>query len=280
MINKLFPSCEKHINKLKTKVSKLCNPIKIANSKILPLPCDKFDKANKTDIAGVIEQSVKKFPNFKPEERLYSNMDEYLKKSPTLQKTRHEKRMKLFASFSERTEPRLATKQQKKAADMIQHELGEYFRVQTKLRNGDKLNSEEQIFYDFIKSAMEETKTEKTVWRYVRPYDGFVEQIREGQINFNGFSSTLSGYTDFFDFWGSPVKKIVGNKIQVTDGYMLKINLKPGTPILDCNLVHKPLVGKTKLTFISDEVVLPEGKGFVKGINEALKVIDIDFFAK
>ena len=168
-------------------------------------------------------------------------------------------------------------KEKIKAIRAVQFEESEYNHVQDKLRKNIPLNEKEQDFYYFILDSMEDTESSRVLWRNVAPYDGFVEQIRQGELDFKGLSSTASNYTDFFDFWQCADVGVVGKKLQVQESYMLKINVKKGTPVLDCSAIHKRAFRKPIYPRMYGEVVLPEGKGIVKSIDNDLRIIEVDF---
>lgn len=212
------------------------------------------------------------------EYRTYSakNVQEYLSDVLPIEKSRHAKRMAIYGTDSN-AEPRVVTKSQIEAIDAIQFEMGEYFSVQEKLRTGQSLNKAEQNFYDKILEAITPTESERTLWRSISVYDGLLEEVQSGVIAAKGFSSTASQYDDFFDFWKSTDTQQVEDGFIITEGYMLKITVPEGTPILDCNAKYTPLLGKTRYTRFPGEVVLPEGKYVVKSIDTDLHVIEVGF---
>lgn len=268
MINRIITTCNAG---LKGKISKIIKPKAMSCNKLVSSPIvDEFIRMP----AKIIKKC---FPDFEVKTQYFKNYQEYIEKVSPIQKVRHQKRMELFASKI-KPEPRIVSKKQMKAIDMIQWEMGEYCKVQTKLKEGLPLNETEEKFLKFITESMEKTAEPKTLWRFVTPYESFCEQIKTGEIKFNGMSSTASQYTDFFGFWESCNKKIIDGKLAIQEGYMFKINVKPGTPILDCNAIRKPPIGKTHFPRMSDEVILPEGKGLVQKIDEDLKIIEVDFY--
>ena len=268
MINTLITKYGQEIKNLKVKLPKITGQ----NFPVAKLQVDEFIHSGK---------AYKEFPDFVIKKELFNSFDEYREVLLSRRTIRHKKRMQLFASDLQNPPPRVVSKLEKEAIDMVQYEKGEYSNVMRKCRKGEPLNQKEQQFYDFILSSMQQTETPRTLWRFVAPFDGFEEQVRAGKIDFNGFSSTSSKYDDFFDFWEScDLKNVVGGKILTREGYMLKINVRKGTPFLDCNAVRKTLMGKTLYPRLDGEVVLPEGQGIIKNIDEDLKVIDVDFYMK
>lgn len=219
-------------------------------------------------------------PFAKFEYRTYQVKDykEYLDNVLPIEKARHSKRMEVYGS-DVKTEPKVVTKAQIQAIDDIQFERGEYFNVQKKLRAGEPLSRAEQSFYDDIISAMTPTESERTLWRAISKYDGFLEEVQSGKIEAKGFSSTASKYDDFFDFWKSTKTEQSSSGYEITEGYMLKIHVPEKTPLLDCNAKYTPFLGETRGSRFSGEVILPEGKMIVKSIDTELHVIEVEFEA-
>ena len=56
-----------------------------------------------------------------------------------------------------------------------------------------------------------------------------------------------------------------------------QINVKKGTPVLDCSAIHERAFRKPIYPRMYGEVVLPEGKGIVKSIDNDLRIIEVDF---
>lgn len=266
MINTFITKYGQEIKNLKVKLPKMSGQ----NINVPKLQVDEFIHSGK---------AYKEFPDFVIKKELFNSYDEYRDILLSRRALRHKRRMQLFASDMQAPPPRVVTKLEKEAIDMIQFEKGEYSNVTRKCRKGEPLNQKEQQFYDYVLSSMQPTENPRTLWRFVVPFDGFEEQVRSGKIDFSGFSSTSREYGKFFDFWERcDLKNVVGGKVLTREGYMLKINVRKGTPVLDCNAVRKTLLGKTLNSRMPEEVVLPEGQGIIKNIDEDLKVIELDFY--
>ena len=150
--------------------------------------------------------------------------------------------------------------------------MNEYFSVQKKLRKGETLTPKEEKFCEEVIKGMRKTEEEKTVWRTVSPYPGFIDAINSGEIDLLGFTSTATEYSDFFDFLESIDIKNVNGKRYGQLPYMLKINLPTGTPILDCNAIYKG-----KGTRMSEETVILPASCKVKDIDIENRIIELDY---
>lgn len=210
----------------------------------------------------------------------YANLDEYVAKHVLIRKELHTRRMEVYGTTEKLPAPRLVSSSQYQAMFNIQNETGNYSIVKDKLRKGLLLNETEQRFFDSILEAMEPTTSKRTLWRSIDSFDGLEEQIRKGKIVEDAFSSTSSQYSDFYGYWPREEVNSKSNCIEVLDGCMLKINIVENTPILDCNAIYKPNIGKTQQTRMRGEVVLPPGEYIIKGYDSKLKILEVDFVPK
>lgn len=230
--------------------------------------------------SSVPQKSNLDLSNFEFKQHNYANNEDYRKNYLPIKRELHAKRMEAFGSEEELPPPKSVSKSQINAMYNIQCEMGEYFKAREKLRAGEALNDAEQRFVDSVMEAMTPTTAERTVWRSIESYDGLVEQIRTGKISEDFFSSTASEYSDFYDFWTNEHRGYDENGIVITEGCMLKINVLEGTPILDCNAVYEPFIGKKQYTRMRGEVVLPPGDYVIRNYDPELKIFEVDFVPK
>ena len=237
-------------------------------------------KQTSEKIATVPQISNLDLSNFEFKQYNYADTNDYIEKYVPIRKELHAKRMEAFGSEGESPSPRLVSKSQFNAMYNIQYEMGEYHNVQAKLKSGQELNTSEQRFFDSVMEAMEPITSERTLWRSIKNFEGLEEQIRSGKISANLFSSTAAEYTDFYDFWTNEHLGYDENGVVITEGCMLKINVPEGTPILDCNAVYNPFIGKKQYTRMRGEVVLPPGEYVIRNYDPELKIFEVDFVPK
>ncbi|MCQ2738951.1 MAG: hypothetical protein MJ237_01850 [bacterium] len=235
---------------------------KVKNSKVTKTITEAVSESTTPPSARIASFSVKTHP--------CENLDDWREIKQDCRKY-HEKRMALYSSPEATPNPSFVSLEKINAMNDVQCEMGEYIAVQEKMRKGIELNEAERNFYERIVSQMDTTTQERTLWRILKPYEGFEQEIRSGQYKFKGFTSTSSRYTDFFDFWDSCGYNAATKSI--AEGYMLQITVPTGKKLLDCNAVSKNLLGKILNTKMRDEVILPEGVAQIIDIDNALNII-------
>jgi len=248
------------INRFSTKVDKLQKPQKQAYGfKMRPvLGADTFERSSSLPKLKVAECTGVYYG------KEYKELVDQCEKL-------HEKRLAKYGTNDDLPEPENATKNKYKAVQWIQEELGSYYEISNKLKKGIPLNSKEKSEFNFILSQMEKAEEDRTLWRLVVPYDGFVEQINSGKLDLNLLNSTNAKYDGFMGWWNHPGK--IGNADGVSKfcaPVILKINVKKGTKLLDCNIKH----GKDFVRMRS-EVVLPPSKARVDNIDNDLGVVEL-----
>ena len=252
------------------------NPFNIFKRKTQSTPiCDVKDLQIKNSQKGIqtscADTFTKSLPKLEEELIPLENKNSYNKVREDLKEI-HKRRMKIYGSKETRKPPKNVSKEEYNAINLIQLEMSEYFSTQKKLRAGEELTKKEEKFCEEVIKGMRKTEEEKTVWRNISAYPGFIDSINSGEINLLGFTSTASEYTDFFDFWELLDIKNVNGKRYTQLPYMLKINLPIGTPILDCNATYKG-----KGTRLPEEVVILPASCKVKNIDVENRVIELDY---
>jgi len=187
-------------------------------------------------------------------------------------KLRHDLATKKYQLFPESTPAREISNNYSFIVNSIQHESDIYCSVNKKLHLGIKLSPEERAFYDKVIASMDTLNKNQFVLRYITPYNGLENEIQNGILNFRGLTSCTTDNSHFFMRWGetSYIEETIGSRIKIKPSYLLKINLFSGQKILNCNVNGSRL---------NSEVVLPEGRGIIKKIDNALKYIEVDFLS-
>lgn len=156
----------------------------------------------------------------------------------------------------------------------VQFETEMYRKLNKKAHAGLKLTPAEEEYYKRIVDSMTEVKEDQFVVRYMQPYEGLEEELQSGALRFRGLTSCTTENNQYFMRWGRNLfaEKEVGSQLELTPPYLLKVNLKSGQKVLNCNVTHK---GEGVL--MDTEVVLPEGKGIIRKIDDELHYIEVDF---
>lgn len=155
----------------------------------------------------------------------------------------------------------------------IQSEYKSYGEFNRKAHIGETLNSNDKEYYSNVISFMDKLQEDKSVLRYLTPYEGLQAELQKGILDFRGLTSCTTD-NNFLLRWGKNlyIEEELGSKKLLTLPYLLKINLKSGQRVLSCNVTNN---GKGVL--LDSEVVLPEGKGIIKKIDYNLNYIEADF---
>ena len=172
------------------------------------------------------------------------------------QEQEHERRMEAFGDESPLLPHKEVSKAQLNAVNQVQWEMDEYSDCQRKLKNHEPLNQNELEFLHGILSAMNPVEEDTVLFRNISPYEGFEEQVNNGELSFDCLTSTNCRYDDFFSFWAAPV--------------LLKINVPKGFHTLDCNVKHKKHGPRMRT-----EVVLPPSKAIVNNIDNEHRIIEV-----
>lgn len=250
-------------------ISSLLSKINIQEVKPFQ-PKPHFDIKMRPELASdVFEPSKRALPKFETIEIQNATPEDYKnfkEKCDEIKKLRFEK----YGDDDALPEPVEVSRPKIKAVADVQFESLEYTSVMKKLKSGEPLSEKEKAFYDFVLSQMEPSEEDRTLWRVVTPYDGMADEINSGTYELKLLNSTNAKYDDFFDFWTSPLTAVKDGVKSCKMPVLLKINVKKGTKMLDCNATRKG-----KFARMRSEVILPPSRCRVDKIDNELGVVEM-----
>lgn len=146
--------------------------------------------------------------------------------------------------------------------DGIQHMENDYVRFNKNAHLNKKLDDIDKKYYNNVLKEMDKLQENTYVLRYLEAYKDLEREIKEGVLKLRGLTSCTTENGEFLIDWGCEMKQ----------PYLLKINLKSGQKVLNCNFYH---CGESSR--LGSEVVLPEGRGIIKKIDKEFNYIEVDF---